>query len=70
MPVRVQTYRVRSAVDAGRMCEVAPEEVYEMMRMLVRETSPDWSTIRLTIDSDRFTNSWDITLEGQAIPRG
>lgn len=62
-------YRIHSSVSVDQMCDQAPDMVHEMMRRLVRETSPDWSTVRLEISRDQARRLWMLQLEAQAIPR-
>lgn len=66
--VRADRYAGRYHVAREHMCELAPMAFQELVRDLVRQGSPDWSTVRIEVQPG-IGNTWDIRLSADAVPR-
>lgn len=63
-----QRFSVQRGVGREMMCEFGPYAVHDLMEAFVRGVSPDWSTVRMDVAWQEFTNSWVIRLYGEGIP--
>lgn len=69
MTIPLDRYAVQSAVSTDVMCDAAPDVVRNMMQELLRNISPDWPSVRLTVSVDELFHTWMVQLDASGVPR-
>lgn len=64
-----ERFQVQRGVGREAMCELIQYAVQDMMGEFVRNVSPDWSTVRMDIANQEFTQCWVVRIYGEGIPR-